>query len=75
MLRSILRQASGTVKAPILEIILGSGRIYIVYVKLRAIYENDPDKFGYYGNDPDNVFITKMTSMFLRLLLTDCTLG
>jgi hypothetical protein len=54
---------------------LGSGRIYLVYVKLRAIYVNDPDKFGYYGNDPDKVFITKMTSMVLRLLLTDCTLG
>jgi hypothetical protein len=30
----------------------------------RAIYKNDPDKSGYYGNDPDNFFMTKMTSAF-----------
>jgi hypothetical protein len=34
----------------------------------RAIYKNDPDKSGYYGNDPDNFFITKMTSAFFAPL-------
>jgi hypothetical protein len=33
--------------------------MYFVSLKLRAIYKNDPDKSGYYGNDPENVFITK----------------
>jgi hypothetical protein len=33
-------------------------------IRLRAIYKNDPDKSGYYGNDPDNFYIKKMTSVF-----------